>query len=121
MFTILYCIPYVFLAMWIEFLNCPTGLVSIELPLIVIPLCVLAFMAGKSQRKREILVGNLINFTVSGSFTLFLYSFGHVLNRCGNLWSVYFEPLNAVTLFLLLEILLFVLQWISYGIGISKK
>lgn len=113
---LLYCVPYVFLAMWIEWLNCPTGLVLVELPLAIIPLTVLAVRAGRAQRKKRIVVGNIINFMASGVLTVLLCVIDPPLNKCGNIWFTYFEPLDAIVLFLLVEVLLFFLQWMIYRI-----
>ena len=114
---LLYMVPYAFLAMWIEWKNCPTGLLILEIPVAILPLACLAVLYGKSSTGKSMILGNLINLAVSGGFVAALTFCGTCRNKCGNPWAAYFKPFSALTAFLLLQCLLFLVQWLIYALA----
>lgn len=113
-------VPYLFLAMLIEWRCCPTGLLSLELLIFLIPVG-LSWRAGKRGTKKEALLGAVLQGLVSGAFVAALSLADVPLNRCGNVWGTYFKPFSAWELFVLLEGLLLLLQWGAYHCGKPKR
>lgn len=117
---IFYAVPYVFLVMLIEWRNCPTGMVEVEIPLFLISAVLLGVIGGLFWTKKEFRKLNLMQTIVSGACVL-LMSCLPVTNKCGNLWATYFKPFTAIQLFLLLEVLFYLTESAVCVIVRSKK
>jgi hypothetical protein len=111
-------IPYVFLVMLIEWRNCPTGMVEVEIPLFCISAALLGVIGGLYWTKLEFRKWSLLQAAVSGICVLLLAQLPFV-NKCGNVWATYFKPFTAIQFFFILEILFWLIG--SAARAIVKK
>lgn len=112
-----YSIPYVFLAMFVEWMFCPTGNVRLEVIILIMPIA-LSAIAGVKGKTSEIIQGNIINCISSFSLVLaFSLCDNLILNNCSDVWHTYFKPFSALQIFVILEVLLLVLQIVGHRLS----
>lgn len=107
---IFYVVPYVFLAMLVEWKNCPTGMVKVEIPLFCLGAALLGVLGGLCWTKAEFRVLSLLQAIVSGGFVLLLSRLP-LVNKCGGVWATYFKPFTAIQLFVILEAVFWLMEW----------
>ena len=99
---ILYAVPYVFLVMLIEWRNCPTGMVAVEIPLFCGSAVLLGVFGGLYWMKAELRALGFLQAIASGGLVLLLSGLS-LVNKCGSVWATYFKPFTAIQLFVILE------------------
>ena len=117
---IFYVIPYVFFVMLIEWRNCPTGMVMVEIPLFCLSAVLLGALGGIFLPKSAFYMWNLIQAGASGICVLVLAGLPYV-NRCGNVWATYFKPFTAVQFFVFLQVLFWLIERITYALVRKRK
>jgi len=106
---IFYAVPYVFLVMLIEWRNCPTGMVEVEIPLFLISAVLLGVIGGLCWTKKEFRKLNLVQAIVSGACVLLLSGLP-LVNKCGDVWATYFKPFTAIQLYVILEAVFWLIE-----------
>lgn len=115
-----FSVPTVFLAMWIEFQNCPRGLPYIEVPLVAIPAVVLGFLCGKLRAKRVFWGGCALNF-LSSLVCIAVASLGQAYCPRNHTWSQFSPVSTALEVLVFLSLLATWVSWLFFMLGGGEK
>ena len=119
---LLYSVPALFLAMWLEFTHCPMGWgLGKEALIAFLPAALLGFLSGLLGEKKLAFIGTAVNGGMNLLCVLSLYALPYTCGTCGVFWGAYFKPLSALQTVIFLFLLSVWLQWLFWLLGSGRR
>ncbi len=117
-----FCVPTVFLAMWIEYQNCPRGLLPAEVPLVFLPAALLGFLCGRAGERRVFLRGWALNIlsSLAGMAAVSLAGLSCPRNDAP-FWDHFSPAGTALGMLLFVSGLALYLSWLFFLMGGSQE